>query len=81
MTRRAATEWSVTLRVTLDPHSGAKTLREWLREHGAPDARRAALDAQLATYLEAVLTSNSDWDGVQARFSVKSVNTDAEGDP
>jgi len=78
---RPSTVWIVTLRVTLDPERGAITLRDWLREHGAPSASRAALDGQLCSYVETVLTSNSDWDGVQARFTVTAMEAEAEGGP
>ena len=68
-----STEWTATLRVTLDADQGATSLSNWLRQHGAPGSNGAALDMQLSAYLEAVLISNSDWDGVRACFTVTAV--------
>ncbi|SMX33388.1 hypothetical protein [Maliponia aquimaris] len=61
-------QWSVTLEVTLDPASGAASLRDWLEHHSG--ACSPALPDQLCQYLLAQLISTSDWDHVALSFEV-----------
>ena len=76
------TDWSVTIKVMLDDDGGAKSVRDWLREHGCRCPK--GIEAQLSEYIRLVLISNSDWDKVGAGFVVTAVTLfqpEAKGDP
>lgn len=71
-------QWSVTLEVTLDPASGAASLRDWLDLHAG--ACPPALPEQLSRYLLGQLISNSDWDHVALSFEILRIAPAAAAD-